>query len=78
MNKIFYLTPIVDQDNGDDMMKEERRPLGKPLIRTMIVPQRLCPWGNMVAFPETPGKERKATMQNKTREEILKGSGRAD
>jgi len=35
MNKIFYLTPIVDQDNGGDMMKEERRPLGKPLIRTM-------------------------------------------
>jgi len=25
-NKIFYLPPIVD----DDMMKEERRPLGKP------------------------------------------------
>jgi len=38
----------------------------------------MCPKGSMVAFPEKPGKRGKAPIAEKTREEILKGSGGPD
>jgi len=45
----------------------------------LAVSQGLCPWGNMVAFPEKPGEERReGPYTEENPRENPKESGRAD